>query len=207
MVTSDGMERSKEEKEMSKEKVVEIAKMLKAYSAMKALKNDSKPARIADGIYLGSIGAASSKDTLKALSITHILCVASAIQPKFPEDFNYKTVAVLDSPTVELSEYFEECFEYINKVIAGGEALLVHCFAGKSRSATIVLAWLMKHKQFSLEDAIAYTKSCRDVINPNAGFMQQLAAYDRTLKAGRGTVQDAANTVNPVDTAVDPVSS
>ena len=48
--------------------------------------------------------------------------------------------------------------------------VLVHCFAGVSRSATTVIAYLMKKLQWSLLRAFNYARDCRSIINPNPGF-------------------------------------
>ena len=55
-------------------------------------------------------------------------------------------------------------------VIAGGGGVLVHCFAGVSRSATCVIAYLMQEKEMSFEQAFSYASKRRPVIFPNMGF-------------------------------------
>jgi hypothetical protein len=52
---------------------------IKAMSAMKMTKDDSVPAEIIPGLYLGSIGAAFNKESLKKHGITHILTCADKI--------------------------------------------------------------------------------------------------------------------------------
>ena len=44
------------------------------------------------GLFLGSLGAASNKPVLKSLNITHILTVAGSIAPAYPNDFTYKVI-------------------------------------------------------------------------------------------------------------------
>lgn len=51
---------------------------------------------------------------------------------------------------------------------------MVHCFAGVSRSATIVIAFLMQECGMSLKDAYNHVKQKRYFIHPNDGFKRQL---------------------------------
>lgn len=59
--------------------------------------------------------------------------------------------------------------------------VLVHCYAGISRSATICLAYIMKSKRLTLDTAFDFVKSKRNVISPNLNFMQQLMEFERTI--------------------------
>ena len=56
-----------------------------------------------------------------------------------------------------------------------GGAVLVHCYAGQSRSAALVIAHLMSSPRLSLMDAWAATRAARPCIQPNPG--QQAAAW------------------------------
>ena len=52
-------------------------------------------------------------------------------------------------------------------------AVLVHCEYGVSRSATIVIAYLMCKRGLKFEDALAMVKEKRK-IRPSANFIKQL---------------------------------
>lgn len=56
--------------------------------------------------------------------------------------------------------------------------VLVHCKAGISRSATIMLAYLMKNKGMTLQEAFVYTKERRGEIQPNRNFIQTLLEFE-----------------------------
>ncbi|KAJ0980964.1 hypothetical protein J5N97_009219 [Dioscorea zingiberensis] len=127
------------------------------------------------------------KDGLKTLNITHILSVMRSLNPTFPDEFICKTIDVLDSPDTNLAQYFDECFEFIEKARRSGGGVLVHCFAGISRSATIVLAYLMKKHRMSLSQALKFVRSKRPRISPNQGFRKQLEMFEKSL----GVTQDA----------------
>lgn len=75
------------------------------------------------------------------------------------------------------------CFlmRHVGSAIAGGGVVLVHCFLGRSRSATIVLAYLMARRQMRLADALSFLRAIRPQIEPNRGFVRQLEAYEQQL--------------------------
>ena len=112
--------------ETSKEQfVTNVMKQIRMFLALKYCKTDNIPAEVIPGLYIGSIGSAMSKNVLKELGITHILCVADSISPIFPEDFCYKIIKILDSPNVEITQYLPECFDFINSALLTGK-ILVH---------------------------------------------------------------------------------
>lgn len=45
--------------------------------------------------------------------------------------------------------------------------MLIHCFAGMSRSATIMIAYLMKKIRVRCDDARDIVKGRRSIIRPN----------------------------------------
>lgn len=102
--------------------------------------------RINENIFLGDVTGASNKFMLKRNGITHILTVAQGIYPKFRGQFNYKLINILDSPSANLKKFWPECISFIKQAIASGGNILVHCFAGVSRSASTVIAYLMQEE-------------------------------------------------------------
>ena len=57
----------------------------------------------------------------------------------------------------------------------------MHCYAGVSRSATCVIAYLMQEKNLSFQKAFAFASSKRPVIFPNMGFQKQLCEFEKLL--------------------------
>ena len=55
--------------------------------------------------------------------------------------------------------------------------MLVHCKVGKSRSASIVITYLMNRFGLNFDSALNFVVSKRPIVNPNRGFAEQIAAY------------------------------
>lgn len=158
-----------------------LAKIQREFLLAKYKKDDNLCCEVQEGLFLGSIGAAYNKDELISRKITHVLSVANMIEAMYPSDFKYKRVEVRDSADVNLEEHFEECFAFINEARQSGGAVLVHCFAGRSRSVTVVVAYLMKTLRMSFTEAFVLVRAKRPQAAPNPGFIFQLRKFERKL--------------------------
>jgi len=77
---------------------------------------------------------------------------------------------------------------------------LVHCFAGMSRSVTIVSAYLMKKYSMGAIEALKYVLSKREQSNPNAGFILQLIKYQQILNIPYDTSTNLNTNINNTTT-------
>merc|ERR1712054_230256 len=59
---------------------------------------------------------------------------------------------------------------------AGG-GVFVHCAMGKSRSATVVCAYLMRRYGITSDQALSQIREARPLCEPNEGFWKQLELY------------------------------
>jgi hypothetical protein len=71
------------------------------------------------------------------------------------------------------------CFSPQRHVVCAGGGVLVHCQAGISRSATIVIAYCMWKERLSADAATALVSAARSAIWPNMGFKTQLREFER----------------------------
>ena len=140
--------------------------------------------KITDNLYLGTYYDAMDLDWLKSHNITHIVN-ASMGSNYYPERIKYYKIDVYDDSKSNISIYFEKSSEFIDKAIcAGGKSemgkdyqvgnVLVHCMAGKSRSPTLVVAYLVSKKGMTLDEALQLVKQNRPIIRINLGFVEQL---------------------------------
>jgi len=71
-----------------------------------------------------------------------------------------------------------------------GKRVYVHCQMGVSRSASIVIAFLMKRFRCSVREAFSHVKKVREVIDPNPSFVKQLLLFE---KLNYSTLPDGSN--------------
>ncbi|KAJ7137631.1 hypothetical protein O6H91_17G024800 [Diphasiastrum complanatum] len=137
---------------------------------------DKQCTRIMTHLFLGGKSVAQNLAILQSCRITHILnCVGFVCSEYFPDDFIYKTLWLQDTPTEDILSIIYDVFDYFEDVReqAGGR-VFVHCCQGVSRSAALVIAYLMWREHRGFEEVFEYVKGLRGVVCPNLGFVFQL---------------------------------
>lgn len=137
-------------------------------------------AQITDYLYLSGARAVHYNRLLER-GITCVVNVTVEL-PNLPiPNVEYMKVPVDDTPYANLYNYFDVVADKIAEVRKRGGRILVHCIAGVSRSATLCIAYLMKHEGMSLRKAYLHVKARRPIAHPNHGFFKQLIDYERRL--------------------------
>ncbi|XP_032802223.1 dual specificity protein phosphatase 19 isoform X2 [Petromyzon marinus] len=137
-------------------------------------------------LLLGSQDVAQDIRTLQQHKVSHILNVAYGVDNAFPDSYIYKIVTMLDVPDTKLTNYFPECFDFISRAHKQGGVVLVHCNAGVSRAASVIIGYLIQEDGLSFQDAFSLVKRARPAAHPNSGFMQQLSEYNPCQQGQRG---------------------
>ncbi|KAI3351768.1 hypothetical protein L3Q82_020606 [Scortum barcoo] len=144
-----------------------------------------KPSKIFDYLYLGSEWNAANFEELQKNNVGYILNVTREIDNFFPESFTYMNIRVYDVEATDLLSHWPATYNFINTARTRGQAVLVHCKMGVSRSASTVIAYAMKQQCWSLDVALAYVRDRRSIVKPNEGFMKQLQTYSGILNASQ----------------------
>lgn len=135
---------------------------------------------ITEKIWLGNMQASTHIINLKKNKISKILTLMDS-PPKFNDgfetNFNRIIIKISDFPKSNIIKSFGECLNFME----GEEKVLVHCMIGTSRSATIVIAYLMWKQKMRYEDAYNFVKKKRKIICPNSGFKEQLKIFEGLL--------------------------
>ena len=131
-----------------------------------------------DKLYLGNYYSATQKEELKKRGVTHILMVGYLLHEFYPDSFEYGNIEIEDDERENIFRYFYTCINFIEK----SKICYVHCQAGVSRSASIVIAYVMYKLKLNFDEALKYVKEKREYIYPNDGFRLQLKDLDKVLK-------------------------
>ncbi|CAF1273441.1 unnamed protein product [Rotaria magnacalcarata] len=161
-----------------------------------------------DFLFLGNLQHASNRVLLERFKIKHILNVCDlGLEQNIMNNFNVIHIPMPDEPQTNIKKHFDRTNELLHGIYEKKECCLVHCAAGISRSATIVLAYLMKYHHNTLKEAFFFLIEKRPQIWPNEGFLLQLLRYETELIRSREiTANDNESTEaiqmqeNPIET-------
>jgi predicted protein tyrosine phosphatase len=136
-------------------------------------------------LFVGSLSAAETHSRLREANVTRLLTVARDL-PVAPETHTMVQkvlqVDLDDHPHANLLEVAEGCCEFIDHAEADASdasrydapdassslpSILVHCASGSSRSVSMVMAWLMTRKDYTLDRALSAVRQNQSLANPN----------------------------------------
>ncbi|XP_034197795.1 dual specificity protein phosphatase 12-like isoform X2 [Prunus dulcis] len=158
------------------------------------------PYLVRENLFLGNIRDATEVIRNGSKEITHILCAIptkeikvydagsvggsasvgdGSISFRAGKDLKLERMGVplRDRHDENLLDYLDACVDFIDKGRKKG-SVLVHCFAGVSRSASIITAYLMRTEHLSQEDALGSLRQSCEFVCPNDGFLHQLKMYE-----------------------------
>ena len=152
---------------------------------------DDEISEIVPHLYLSNWYTSNNTRVLRENNIRGVITLETNTKPS--EILNYYKmnnigflyVNIDDDPNANIYQYFDVSYNFIKDKISRGENVLVHCRAGVSRSATIVLNYLIRSyyqdsKIVSLTPGqvvrsyLLMVRKRRFIVNPNQGFMHQL---------------------------------
>jgi protein-tyrosine phosphatase len=140
---------------------------------MNSQENRAHAHEILDGLWLGDQSAALDYEWLRHHHIEAIVNCTVNVPNIFDATLQYAKLHIWDSLAADILGHFESTHEFIATALKEKRRVLVHCASGRSRSATIVLAYMMQSKGLSLQQAITLVRERRQV-GPNEYFMAQL---------------------------------
>ena len=83
---------------------------------------------------------------------------------------------------INMYNNFEYIVKYINDNLNLCKNILVHCYAGRQRSATIIVSYLLKYSKMNLEKVISLIKYKKeDIFYPKINFIEALKIYTKDI--------------------------
>ncbi|KAJ1028110.1 hypothetical protein NDA13_003558 [Ustilago tritici] len=138
-----------------------------------------------DFLYLGpNVQSEQNVAELQHKGIRRILNVACEIDERGPLNLRdkfdkYLKIPMLDSVEAKgVQDSIQEACSFLDDARLRSEPVYVHCKAGKSRSVTIVIAYLIHALGWSLQRSYSHVVEKRAAICPNIGFVAELMKYE-----------------------------
>jgi protein-tyrosine phosphatase len=97
------------------------------------------------------------------------------------ENVDWHCLIIDDDQHEEIQEHFPAITKLLTNAVNNGVNVLVHCAAGVSRSATLVLAYIMTENNMKFDDALKYVRKNRPEVEPNSGFERRLYQLEDSI--------------------------
>ncbi|KAI0743440.1 protein-tyrosine phosphatase-like protein [Daedaleopsis nitida] len=142
---------------------------------------------IVPGLFVCDLYTATSPAVIEQLGITHVVSVLRKPPYRYPRQIEHLCVPLEDRTDANLLDYLDYSVRWIRDALDvttddGGGRVLVHCVWGKSRSASLAVAFLVAARGMSLDAALHVVRTRRRVTRPNPGFVAQLQVYERVTR-------------------------
>ncbi|XP_072504845.1 serine/threonine/tyrosine-interacting-like protein 2 [Notamacropus eugenii] len=142
-------------------------------------------------VFIAEKSVAVNKGRLKRLGVTHILNAAHGTGVYTGSEFyngleiQYLGIEVDDFPEVDISQHFRKAAEFLDEALLTYRGkILVSSEMGISRSAVLVVAYLMIFHHMTILEALMTVRKKR-AIYPNDGFLKQLRELNEKLMEER----------------------
>ena len=153
--------------------------------------NNTDIVNIIPNLYISNWYTAENFDILEKYNIKAIITLETRPKSSYVLDYynrhniDFKYIFIEDSVDADISKYFDVTYDFIKSHISKGDNVLVHCYAGISRSSSIILNYMIRfiyesgksvidNPRSVVFNALSYSRSKRPFINPNPGFIEQL---------------------------------
>ena len=137
---------------------------------------------ITDNIYLGNAYNASNYTYLMENNIKCIVNATDEIDNYFENTHKItymKLSGVIDNSTSSMKNYFNDFIRFVTE--NKDSKTLIHCYMGSSRSATLVVLYLIYFKMFYIDDAIKFVEDKCYRVNINIIYIKELEEYIKQI--------------------------
>jgi rhodanese-related sulfurtransferase len=131
---------------------------------------------IIDNIYLGD--SSHTEDELLTIGVSYVFNIS---MNHYRE---YKKIIEIKCPTEDIITQnillsFPKIIEKMKDLVDKGKTIYVHCHAGISRSASVIILYLIKYYKYTFKEAFRFLRNKRQCIQPNPGFVLQLKILEK----------------------------
>ncbi|KAI9242930.1 MAG: protein-tyrosine phosphatase-like protein [Podila humilis] len=140
-------------------------------------------------LYLGpEVVTEAQAQELQSLGVQRVLNMAQECEDKViahKDQFEYHKIGVQDHVEADVSAGLLKAVEIIAS--STKSPIYVHCKAGKSRSVTATIAYLIMHLHWPLNKAYQHVLTQRPCMCPNIGFVTELMKVEKQTFGAEAT--------------------
>jgi len=142
-------------------------------------------------LYISNWDTSNNPEIIRLHNIKAVITLETTNKPTqilryyYSNKIDFIHIQIIDMKESDIGKYFDSTYNFIQKHISKNENVLIHCAAGISRSATIILNFILRDmfRKYNLkhekpEEILIYSldiaRTKRPIINPNPGFINQL---------------------------------
>ncbi|ORX95342.1 phosphatases II [Basidiobolus meristosporus CBS 931.73] len=185
---------------------------------------ESGPACVLPYLFLGCEKNAQDKEMLVANNIHYILNVAKETHSPYINGIASPTTPSIVSHTIQLDmdhkpsetssrtlryknlawghneenilASLHDAFSFIDEARSKKLGILVHCQLGVSRSASLIIAYVMRAQRLGVNEAYDYVKSRSGSISPNMSLICQLVELEKSLQLAPSGKKESSDSVH-----------
>ncbi|RIA96917.1 hypothetical protein C1645_687428, partial [Glomus cerebriforme] len=135
-----------------------------------------EPIQILPNLYLGSELNAANLHGAMLSGVPLVVPATSDFKP-----LKYKKIFWTHNQENLIADFIP-AFAFIDEARSAGRNILVHCQCGVSRSASLIISYVMKVNRMTLNQAYEFVKDRSPYISPNMSLVYQLVEFEKTLK-------------------------
>ena len=139
-----------------------------------------KPDFILEKMVLGNAYNARNFYELEKHNIGLVVNCSKDIPNYFEDSLQYIRVSVEDKLDQDIYTFLDKTINIMDEYLTNNpeKNIFVHCFMGSSRSATVIIAYLIKFRKYTRRDALLFLKQKRHLVNINVDFFKQLKKFE-----------------------------
>jgi hypothetical protein len=126
-------------------------------------------------LYQGNKSGAGSLSALEQRNVVALLSIGGG--PCRLVGFDFEHIGVHDGNSI-LNE-LEKATNFIHQNIQNQQSCFVYCMGGFSRSPTVIIAYLIKYRSLSLQEALTVVRHARPKASPNGELKSDLLAWEK----------------------------
>ncbi|KAL1503838.1 hypothetical protein AB1Y20_012304 [Prymnesium parvum] len=156
-------------------------------------------------LYMGDKAVAKDRTLLRQLNVRYIVNVTpprtdGGVANFFEKEhgFEYLRLPLRDMNTESLLDHLPKAVAFLQRArVRADGRVLVHCNEGKSRSASVVIGYLIQTHGVGFAEALEMVRAARPQAEPKEAFCRQLASLHPALLDGGGAAHGSKRPSEP----------